>query len=42
MKIEKVLKIMEEKIKDISCRKLLEEIKTTKDITESKIFFFSV
>jgi len=32
---------MDEKIKDINCRKLLGEIKTTKDITESKIIFFS-
>lgn len=32
---------MNEKIKDINCRKLLEEIKTTKDINESKIIFFN-
>lgn len=32
---------MNEKIKDINCRKLLEEIKTTNDITESKKNFFN-
>lgn len=32
---------MDEKIKDINCRKLLEEIKTAKDITESNIYFFN-
>lgn len=32
---------MDEKIKDINCGKLLEEIKIAKDITESSIYFFN-